>query len=223
MTHELWTEVDDYLTEIVVRPDEQLTGTQHRAQDAGLPEIAVAPNQGKLLQLLALVLGARNILEIGTLAGYSAIWLARALPPDGRLITLEIDQRHADVAAENLARAGLTDRVEVRVGPALQTLPRLAEEGRGPFDLIFVDADKQNNPEYLRWALRLSRRGSLIVVDNVVRAGAIVDPASGNPETAATRRLIELLGAEPRLCATVIQTVGRKGHDGIAFALVTGD
>jgi len=219
MTSEQWTAVDDYLTDLVVRPDEALTAAQRAGDDAGLPAIAVAPNHGKLLHLLACVQGARTILEIGTLAGYSTIWLARALPPDGRLITLEIDERHAAVARANLDRAGVADRAEVRVGPALDTLPTID----GPFDLVFIDADKPNNPDYFRWALRLTREGSLIVVDNVVRRGAVAlaGPDNDDPAVQGTRRLLELIAAEPRVNATVIQTVGSKGYDGLAIALVT--
>jgi predicted O-methyltransferase YrrM len=220
MTQERWTAVDDYLTDLVVRPDKALLAAQESASAAGLPPIAVAPNQGKLLHLLATLAGARTILEIGTLGGYSTIWLARALPEEGSLVTLEIDPRHAEVAGVNIERAGLADRVEVRVGPALDTLPVLAAEGRGPFDLIFIDADKPGNADYFRWALRLSRPGSLIVVDNVVRGGSIVDEGSDNPAVQGTRRVLDAIAAEPRVSATVIQTVGSKGHDGLAIALV---
>jgi predicted O-methyltransferase YrrM len=167
--------------------------------------------------------GAREILEIGTLGGYSTIWLARALPPGGRLVTLELDPAHAEVARANVARAGLAHAVELRVGPALETLPRLAAEGRGPFDLVFLDADKGGYPAYLAWALRLTRRGSLIVADNVVRDGAVIDPASEDPNVLGVRRFLELLAAEPRVSATAVQTVGSKGYDGFAIALVTGD
>jgi len=222
-TKELWAAVDDYLTGLVVRPDAALAAAQRAGDEAGLPSIAVAANQGKLLRLLATMLGARRILEIGTLAGYSTIWLAGALPPDGRLVTLELDPRHAEVAAGNLQRAGLADRVQVRVGPALVTLPELARAGAGPFDMVFIDADKPNNAEYFTWALRLSRPGGLIVVDNVVRRGAIVDPDADDDMTAGTRRLLETMAAEPRVSATVIQTVGSKGHDGLAIALVTDE
>jgi predicted O-methyltransferase YrrM len=177
--------------------------------------------QGKLLELLARLHGARAILEIGTLAGISAIWLARALPDGGRLVTLESDARYADVARANLARAGFEDVVEVRVGLALDTLPQLAAEGSGPFDLVFIDADKRSNPAYLGWALELSRPGSLIVADNVVRGAAVADAASEDPSVVGIRRFLDLVAAEPRLTATAIQTVGAKGHDGFALALVT--
>jgi predicted O-methyltransferase YrrM len=182
----------------------------------------VAPNQGKLLALLAQIQGARSILEIGTLGGYSTIWLARALPAGGRLITLEADPRHADIARANIARAGLADVVELRLGLALETLPRLAAEGRGPFDLVFIDADKSNSAEYFAWALALSRRGSVIIADNVVRDGAVIDAASLDPSVQGVRRFTERLAAEKRVSATVIQTVGSKGYDGFAIALVTG-
>jgi predicted O-methyltransferase YrrM len=188
---------------------------------AGLPPHNVSPNQGKLLQLLARIQGARSILEIGTLGGYSTIWLARALPAGGHLITLEANSKHAGVARANFARAGLADTVELRVGRALDTLPQLAAEGRGPFDVVFIDADKQNNPEYFVWALELSRCGSLIIVDNVVRNGAVVDPASEDPGVRGVRRLNERLAAEPRVSAVAVQIVGSKGYDGMAIVLVT--
>jgi predicted O-methyltransferase YrrM len=223
MTQEQWTAVDRYLTDLLVPPDPALTAALEASAAAGLPAINVAPNQGKLLFLLARVQGARTILEIGTLGGYSTIWLARALPPGGRLITLEADPKHAEVARGNLARAGLGDVVDVRLGPALETLPRLAAEGRGPFDLIFIDADKPSYPDYLGWALRLSRRGSLIIADNVVRGGGVIDPANADPRVQGARRFNALLAAEPRVSATAIQTVGSKGYDGFALALVTAD
>jgi predicted O-methyltransferase YrrM len=188
---------------------------------AGLPQIHVSPQQGKLLHLLARISGARNVLEIGTLAGYSTIWLARALPADGRLVTLEAEPAHAEVASANIARAGLSAVVELRLGPALETLPRLAAEGRGPFDLIFIDADKPATTDYFTWALRLARRGSVIVVDNVVRAGAVADATSEDPDARGMRRFLEMLLIERRVTATVIQTVGSKGHDGFVLALVT--
>ncbi|HEY3261717.1 MAG TPA: O-methyltransferase [Pseudonocardiaceae bacterium] len=219
MTQEQWTAVDDYLTELVVRPGPELSAVEESAAAAGLPAIAVAPNEGKLLRLLAKLAGARSILEIGTLAGYSTIWLAGALPEGGSLVTLEIDPRHAEVARANIERAGLADRVEVRVGAALDSLPALATEGRGPFDMVFIDADKEGNPDYFRWALQLSRPGALIVVDNVVREGAVVED-TGRSDIQGTRRVLELMAAEPRVSVTVIQTVGRKGHDGMAIALV---
>jgi predicted O-methyltransferase YrrM len=223
MSQEKWTEVDAYLTEMLVPPDAALDGALRASDAAGLPAISVTPAQGKLLYVLAKLQGARSILEIGTLGGYSTIWLARALPPDGRVVTLEVESRHADVARENIARAELDDVVEVRVGHALDTLPQIASEGAGPFDLIFIDADKPNIPEYFAWALSLSRRGSLIIVDNVIREGAITDAGSDDPSVQGARRMFELLAAEPRVSATSIQTVGSKGYDGFVFALVTDD
>jgi predicted O-methyltransferase YrrM len=187
---------------------------------AGLPAINVAPNQGKLLHLLARMAGARAILEVGTLGGYSTIWLARALPPGGRLVTLEAEPHHAEVAAINLDRAGVADVVEVVVGKAVDTLPRLAEDGRGPFDFVFIDADKPGNPDYFAWAVRLARPGAVIVVDNVVRGGAVADAGSDDPAVVGTRRLFEVVAAEPRVRATAVQTVGSKGHDGFLLALV---
>jgi predicted O-methyltransferase YrrM len=183
----------------------------------------VTANQGKLLQLVAQIQGARTILELGTLGGYSTIWLARGLPVGGRLVTLEVDPRYAEVARSNIARAGLVDVVELRVGPALETLRELAAEGGGPFDLIFIDADKASYPAYLPWALELSRRGTLIIADNVVRAGAILDASSDDVNVQGVRRFTELLAAEPRVSATAIQTVGAKGYDGFALALVVAD
>jgi predicted O-methyltransferase YrrM len=222
MTQPIWTAVDRYLDELLVGPDAALEAALQASSEAGLPAINVAPTQGKLLHLLARILGARAILEIGTLGGYSTIWMARALPPDGHLVTLEIDPRHAEVARANIARAGLAQRVEVRLGRALDVLSKLAVEGAGPFDLIFIDADKANIPAYFKWALQLSRPGSLIVVDNVVREGAVIESESPDPSVQGVRRLNELMAAEPRVSATTIQTVGVKGYDGFALALVTG-
>jgi predicted O-methyltransferase YrrM len=221
VSQDVWTAVDEYITGQIVPTDEALDGALRASAEAGLPDIQVAANQGKLLHLLARVRGARSILELGTLGGYSTIWLARALPPDGRLVTLEADPHHAEVALGNIARAGLADVVELRLGPALETLPELASAGYGPFDLVFIDADKPNNPHYLRWALRLTRAGSLIVVDNVVRGGAVVDKDHGDERVQGTRGLFEMLAAEPRLSATAVQTVGSKGYDGFMLALVT--
>ncbi len=223
MNPEQWTAVDNYFTDLVVKPDAALDAALQASDDAGLPHINVSPAQGKLLMQLAQMLGARKILEIGTLGGYSTIWLGRALPSDGRLITLEYDPKHAEVARANIDRAGLSAKVDVRVGRALDTLPKIEEEGNGPFDLIFVDADKPSNPDYLNWALRLSRRGSLLVFDNVVRGGGIIDAKNTDPGQVGTRRLLEMLGQEPRLSATAIQTVGVKGYDGFAMALVISD
>lgn len=220
MDKELWTTVDRYLTDHLVPRDPALEQAMATSTAAGLPEIAVSANLGKLLHLLAKVLGARRILEIGTLAGYSTIWLARALPPGGHLVTLEFDPKHADVARANIGHAGLSRMVQVRVGAALDTLPQLAAEGRGPFDLTFIDADKVNTAPYFTWALALSRPGSLIVVDNVVRDGAVADAATTDASVQGMRRFFDLVQAEPRVEATAIQTVGVKGYDGLAILRV---
>ncbi|GMV97953.1 MAG: O-methyltransferase [Phycisphaerae bacterium] len=220
MNQDQWTAVDRYFNELLVRPEPALDAALAESAAAGLPAISVSPPQGKLLWLIARAQGARRILEIGTLGGYSTIWLARALPEGGRLITLEADPRHAEVAKANLARAGLNGVVEVRLGRALDTLPRLAAEGCGPFDLIFIDADKPGYCDYLDWSLRLSRTGSVIVADNVVRKGAVLDAASPDPDVQGVRRFNERLAAEPRVAATAIQVVGSKGYDGLAFAVV---
>jgi predicted O-methyltransferase YrrM len=220
MSLQLWTDVDRYLTALLVPSDPALDAAMEDSAAAGLPAISVTPNQGKLLMLLAQVQGARNILEIGTLGGYSTIWLARALPLGGRLITLEVDPKHAEVARQNIARAGLAEIVDLRLGAALDTLPQIAAERRGPFDFVFIDADKQNIPDYFAWALKLSRPGSLIIVDNVVRKGAVLDPASEDSSVQGVRRFYEILAAEPRVNATAIQTVGSKGYDGMAVARV---
>jgi predicted O-methyltransferase YrrM len=224
MNEDLWTEVDGYIVEHLLAPDSALDAAVAASEAAGLPPIAITPNQGKLLELLARIHRAQSILELGTLGGYSTIWLARALPEDGRLLTLEREPRYAEVARANIAGAGLADMVQIHVGAALETLPELHAEGQGPFDLIFIDADKQNYPGYLEWSLKLSRVGTLIIGDNVVRGGAILkeDPGSEDGGVAAgVRRFYELLAAEPRVSATAIQTVGAKGHDGFALALVT--
>jgi predicted O-methyltransferase YrrM len=224
MIQETWTAVDRYITDLFVPPDPVLDEALQNSEAAGLPTaLRVSPNQGKLLMLLALIQGARNILEIGTLGGYSTIWLGRALPANGRLITLESNPKHAEVARRNIARAGLKDAIEIRVGRAIDTLPQLAAEGVGPFDLIFIDADKPSNPEYLAWALKLSRPGSLIVADNVVRDGAVIEAHSSDPNVLGIRRFNEILSAEPQAIATAIQTVGSKGYDGLAIALVKSD
>ncbi|MGA3284717.1 MAG: O-methyltransferase [Verrucomicrobiota bacterium] len=223
MNQETWTAVDRYLADLFVPSDPALDAALAASVAAGLPPISVSPNQGKLLQLLARIQGARSILEIGTLGGYSTIWLARALPAGGRLITLEFEPKHAEVARANLIRAGLAGVVELRVGRALDTLPQLAAEGRGPFDLIFIDADKPSTADYFAWSLKLSRRGSVIIVDNVVRKGAVSDAASDDPNVRGMRRFHESLAAEKRVSATVFQTVGSKGYDGFAIALVTAD
>jgi predicted O-methyltransferase YrrM len=216
MTQELWSQVDDYLGEVLVPADPALDSALAASKAAGLPEIAVAANQGKLLNLLARLAGARSILEIGTLGGYSTIWLARALPADGRLITLEADPKHAEVARANIAAAGFADVVDVRLGKALDTLPSV----EGPFDLVFIDADKPNTPHYFEWALRLSRLGTVIIVDNVIRSGAVADASNTDPAILGVRKLHELIAAEPRVDATALQTVGVKGYDGFTLALV---
>jgi predicted O-methyltransferase YrrM len=219
---ETWTTVDRYFTDLLVPQDMALVAALETSEAAGLPPHNVSPAQGKFLHLLARMQGARTILEIGTLGGYSAIWLARALPRGGRLVTLESDPKYAMVAQANLARAGLAEVVEVRTGRAVDTLQRLAEEDAGPFDLIFIDADKPNNPEYLEWSLELSRTGTVIVADNVVRNGDVADATSDDPNVVGVRRFTELVAAEARLTATAIQTVGTKGYDGFAIAIVTG-
>lgn len=223
MSQEQWAAVDRYIADLFAPDDPALQAALEASAAAGLPPIQVAPNQGKLLQILARLQGARRILEIGTLGGYSTIWLARALPADGRLITLELDPKHAEVARGNIARAGLDRVVDLRLGRALDLLPRIAAEGMGPFDLIFIDADRPNNPDYFAWALKLSRRGSLIVIDNVVRGGMVADAASGDPAIQGVRRMNAMIAAEPRVSATAVQTVGGKGYDGFAIALVTAE
>lgn len=217
---ELWKQVDQYITDRLIPADPILEEAQAANVAAGLPTIDVAPNQGKLLHLLAKVAGAKKILEIGTLGGYSTTWLARALPEGGRMITLEFDAKHADVARKNIARAGLDGIVTVRLGAALDTLPLLVEEGEGPFDLIFIDADKKNIPNYLAWSLKLARKGTLILVDNVIRDGEVIDASSQDPNVQGARQLFDMLKAEPRLQATALQTVGSKGYDGFAMAVV---
>src|SRR5262245_31167059 len=219
-TQERWTAVDRYISDVLELGDAALDAAVAASNAAGLPDIQVSPSQGKLLMILAQLCGARRILEIGTLGGYSAIWLARALPPGGRLVTLESEPKHAEVARANVVRAGFADVVDVRVGKALDTLPQLSREKLGPFDLIFVDADKPSIPDYFTWSLQLSRPGSLIIVDNVVRDGAVADADSSDPSVRGVRRLNEMLASEPRVTATVIQTVGGKGYDGFAVALV---
>ncbi|MGC5401409.1 O-methyltransferase [Streptomyces sp. DT20] len=221
MTQARWTEVDEYFNALLLGPDEALDAAVEASEKAGLPAIQVAANQGKLLNLLARLQGARTVLEIGTLGGYSTIWLARALPEGGSVVTLEADPECAEVARRNIERAGLADVVEVRVGPALDTLPLLAEQGYGPFDVVFIDADKPSNPDYLAWSLKLTRPGSLIVADNVVRDGEVADAGSEDPKVRGVRRFTELVAAEPTLTATALQTVGTKGYDGLLMALVT--
>ena len=223
MTQSRWTDVDAYIAGLLVPPELALDSALAASDAAGLPKAAVAPNQGKLLQVLALAVGARRILEVGTLGGYSTIWLARALPAEGRLITLEREPRHAEVARGNLARAGLAERVEVRVGLALESLQTLIATGVDPFDLIFIDADKAALTEYFDAAVRLSRRGTLIVVDNVVRDGAVLDAESRDPSVQGVRRFNLQVATDSRVCITALQTVGAKGYDGFALAVVVAD
>lgn len=222
MSQDQWTAIDHYLTDALLPHDAALEAALTASDAAGLPAIAVAPNQGRMLEIFARSIGAKRILEIGTLGGYSTIWLAKALPAGGRLISLEFDPRHAAVATANIADAGFADRVEVRVGRAVDNLPIIEREGGGPFDLVFIDADKPSNPDYFAWALKLTAPGSLIIVDNVVRAGAVANPESRDPNVLGVRRMNELIAAEPRVMATAVQTVGSKGHDGFAMILVTG-
>lgn len=219
---DVWQAVDKYLGQRLLPADPVLEEALRSAAAAGLPEISVSPAQGKFLHLLARICRARRVLELGTLGGYSAIWLARALPADGTLVTLEAQPAFAEIARANIARAGLADRVEIIVGAALDTLPALKERAEEPFDLVFIDADKPNSLEYIRWALQLSRPGSVIVLDNVVRQGALADSTSRDENVAGMRRVFDFLPTEPRLSATALQTVGVKGYDGFALLLVQG-
>lgn len=221
----LWAAVDGYVVEKLLASDPPLDWVIEASLEAGLPQINVAPNQGKLLHLLVRLMGARRILEIGTLGGYSTIWMAQALPEDGRLLSLEVAPRHAQVARANIERAGVQERAEVRIGAALETLTKLVEDGEAPFDLVFIDADKENIREYFEGALKLSRPGTLIIVDNVVRNGAVIDASSQDSGVAGVRRfnqLLEALAREKRVTATTIQTVGSKGYDGLTLAVVAG-
>jgi predicted O-methyltransferase YrrM len=214
-----WATVDQYISDRLVLQDEALEDALDKSHDAGLPAINVAPNHGKFLHLLARITKAKNILEVGTLGGYSSIWLARALPADGRLISLEIDEKHAQVARDNLAHAKIKN-AEVRTGRAVDSLRKISEEKLPPFDLVFIDADKPSNPDYFAWALKLTKSGSVIVIDNVVRGGKIVEENSKDPNVEGVRRLNDLIASESRVTATAIQTVGIKGYDGFAIALV---
>jgi predicted O-methyltransferase YrrM len=220
MSQERWSDVDAYTADLLVHEDEALRAAAQESAAAGLPSIAVSPNQGKLLHLLVRMQGARSILEMGTLGGYSTIWLARALAPGGRLVTLELDPRYAQVAAANIARAGVGDRVEQRTGPALDLLRELVGEGAGPFDFIFIDADKSGTPQYFELALDLAREGTVIITDNVVRGGALIDPKTDDAGAQGMREFHELLAAAPGATGTTIQTVGSKGYDGFTLALV---
>jgi predicted O-methyltransferase YrrM len=216
----LWTEVDRYVEGLLIPSDSVLDEALQASAAAGLPEIAVTPSQGKLLHLLAKMQGARRILEIGTLGGYSTIWMARALAADGRLVTLEAEKKHAAVARKNIARAGLSEVVDLRLGPALRTLPELAAEGGTAFDFVFIDADKENTAEYFAWALRMSRPGTAMVVDNVVREGEVASGGTTDASVQGIRKFNEAVAIEPRVSATTIQTVGSKGYDGFTLALV---
>jgi len=223
MNQAQWTAVDQYLAETLLPPDPILEASLQLCAGAGLPAISVSPNQGKLLQLLALAQGARRILEVGTLGGYSTIWLARALPPNGRLITLESEAKHAAVARANLARARVTNLVDIRTGPALELMSDLVLEQREPFDFIFIDADKENYPGYFQWAFKLSRPGTIIIADNVVRNGEVINPDHNDPRVQGVREFHRLVAAERKVSATTIQTVGSKGYDGFTMLVVDPD
>ena len=223
MALDTWSAVDDFIADRLLAADPVLEAALEASSAAGLPNIHIAPNQGKLLQMLARMIGARRILEIGTLGGYSTIWLARALPAGGRLITLEVDPKHAAVARDNLQRAGLAETAEVRIGPATDSLRQLATESCEPFDLTFIDADKSATADYFDWAVRLSRPGGLIVIDNVIRDGKVLDAASTDPSVLGVRRFFDAAGSDSRVTATAMQTVGTKGYDGFAIALVTSN
>jgi len=218
-----WQQAEDWIVDRLIGQDDALDAAVANAAAGGLPAIAVDPTMGKLLQLIARMVGARRILEVGTLGGYSTIWLARALPEDGQLITLEANPDFAAVAEQNIANAGLRDRVDLRVGPALDTLPTIKDERGAPFDMVFIDADKANQDNYLAWALELTHLGSVIVGDNVIRGGASLDPDSDDPSIQGIRRFMDLMHADPRIDATAIQTVGSKSYDGFAVGLVVGD
>jgi len=221
MTQEIWSAVDTYFDGLLLPQDSALDDALAACVAANLPTIQVSSVQGKLLHLLARIMGARNILEIGTLGGYSTIWMARALPEGGRIVTLEADPKHAEVARGNFVRAGVESKVELRLGKALDTLPQVAADGRGPFDIFFIDANKSNMPEYFEWSLKLARPGSIIFADNVVRDGAVLDAKSKDADIQGVRRFAEMVGKEKRVSATALQTVGGKGYDGFALALVT--
>jgi predicted O-methyltransferase YrrM len=220
MSQDQWSAVDRYITDLLVPKDKALEAALASSAAAGLPAINVAPNQGKLLHLLAQSISARRILEIGTLGGYSTIWLARALPPGGWLLSLEADPKHAEVARANIAAAGLSGMVEIRVGKALDTLAQITDDTLPAFDLIFIDADKANMPDYFTFALKLAHPGTLIIADNVVREGRVIDASNPDPNIKGVRRMNELIAAEPRVSATAIQTVGSKGYDGFALIRV---
>jgi predicted O-methyltransferase YrrM len=221
MNQKVWDAVDQYLDKLLIPPDSTLKDALAAASKAKLPAIQVSSVQGKLLHLLVRIMGARNILEIGTLGGYSTIWMAQALPEGGRIITLEADPKHAEVARKNFARAGVENKVELRLGKALDTLPQVAADGRGPFDMAFIDANKSNMPEYFEWSLKLARVGSVIIADNVVREGAVLDAKSKDADIQGIRRFLEMVGKEKRVSGTALQTVSTKNYDGFALVLVT--
>lgn len=223
MNQEQWNTVDQYFDGLFAPPDAVLEAALAATAEAGLPAINVSPTQGKLLHILAKTHNASKILEIGTLAGYSTIWLARALPADGKLVTLEIDPKHAAVARANIARAGLDSQVEVIVGKAIESLPQLDSNGAGPFDLVFIDADKVSTPDYLAWAMRLTKPGSIIIIDNVVRSGQVANPATTDPNVQGVQKALSMLAQDKRIVATALQTVGSKGFDGFSLALVVGE
>ncbi len=221
MTKDVWEAVDKYFEEMLIPHDSSLDDALAAASAENLPAIQVSSVQGKLLHLLARIMSARNILEIGTLGGYSTIWMARALPEGGRIITLEADPKHVEVAQKNFARAGVENKVELRLGKALDTLPKVAADGRGPFDMFFIDANKSNMPEYFEWSLKLARKGSVIIADNVVREGAVLDARSKDADIQGIRRFLEMVGKEKRVSGTALQTVSTKNYDGFALVLVT--
>ena len=217
---ETWAAVDSYFGELLAPEDEALKECMEANRASGLPSIDVPALLGKFLDLMVRISGAQRVLEIGTLGGYSTTWLARALPEGGQVVTLEIDPRHAEIAAKNLERAGVLARVKIMLGPALETLTALHRDAAGPFDLVFIDADKKSMPEYLDWALKLSRPGTVIIADNVVRDGKVLDPKSADPDIQGVRRMTEMMASNPRLTATAIPTVGARGYDGFAVAVV---
>ena len=218
--NDLFGQVDDYIRHLVGKEDDVLKAASHSVVDHGIPPIAVSVNQGKFLHVMALAVGAKKILEIGTLAGYSTIWMARALPGDGKLISLEFDAKHAEIARKNIDRAGLTKQVEVRVGKAIDSLPILEKEKAGPFDMIFIDADKPPYKEYYEWAIRLSRPGTLIIADNVIREGKVLDPKSDDDMVQGARRFNQAMAENPATVGTILQNVGAKVHDGMAIMVV---
>lgn len=220
MSQELWTSVDNYLGDVLVHQDRDLENAVAASDAAGLPSIQVSPPQGKLLEILIEMMAAKNILEVGTLGGYSTIWMARSLPAGGHVVTIEIDPKHANVAQENFNRAGLAEKIDLRTGNAREILPAMVDEGAGPFDFVFIDADKASNPDYFGWALEMSRPGSVIIVDNVIREGKIVDAESEDASVMGVRRLNELMAGNPRISVTALQTVGIKGYDGFSIAIV---